>query len=204
MKKLPFFLLFIFAAFLIPSCSLDPEEDPWAYYEDWRLQNEAWLQAANDSLGPDGEPYYERIEPGYNTGAYILMHFFNDRAATEGNLKPLYTSTVDVKYYGRLMNGEPFDSSYNLTYSFGDSIFRFAIDGSYANPEADDPTSEISVIDGWKIAVMNMHVSDSCEVIIPYQLAYGMTGRDTTIVPYTNLKFNIKLVDIPAYEKPLN
>jgi FKBP-type peptidyl-prolyl cis-trans isomerase len=45
----------------------------------------------------------------------------------------------------------------------------------------------------------NMRCGDSVEVIIPYGLAYGSTGS-TSIYPYSNLKFNIRLVDIPLYE----
>ena len=54
----------------------------------------------------------------------MLAHWFNDRKLTQGNLKPYYTSTVDVKYIGRLYNDEPFDSSYTLMADYGDSIFR--------------------------------------------------------------------------------
>ena len=108
------------------------------------------------------------------------MHWFNDRNSTAGNLKPYYTSTVAVKYIGRLYNNEAFDSSYLAP----DSLFKTKVN---------------SVIPGWTIALQEMHVGDSVEVIIPYQSAYGTSGTGK-ILPFSNLKFNIKLVDITNWE----
>ena len=95
----------------------------------------------------------------------------------------MYTSTVDVKYIGHLYDGTAFDSSYINTYP-ADSIYR---------------TTLSSVIEGWTIALTNMHVGDSCEVLIPYQHAYG-SSEHGDIKPYSALQFNIKLVYIPGYE----
>ena len=138
----------------------------------------------------DGTPYYKTVVPDWDAGAYVLIHYFNDRNATASNLSPLYTSTVDVKYKGQLYNDITFDSSYTQT-AYGDSIYR---------------TQLRNVISGWAIALMDMNVGDSCEVLIPYQQGYGSTGSyggDVSIYPYSNLKFHIKLVDIPGYEKPV-
>ena len=57
------------------------------------------------------------------------------------------------------------------------------------------------MIAGWKLAVQNMHVGDSVEVLIPYAQAYG-TKSNGVIKPYTALRFNLRLVDIPYYELP--
>ena len=159
MKKLPILLCLSALIAIVSSCKLDPEEDAWEYYEDWRNENQTWL------------------------------HYFNDRNATAGNLSPLYTSTVDIKYKGQLYNDVAFDSSYTQT-AYGDSIARSQVNG---------------FISGFSIAMMDMHVGDSCEVLIPYQQGYGSTGSylgEVPIYPYSNLKFHIKLVDIPGYEKP--
>ena len=111
------------------------------------------------------------------------MHYFNDTTLTRDNLSPLYTSTVDAKYIGYLYDGTPFDSSY-LNTSPADSILRLSLAG---------------VIPGWTVALSFMHVGDSCEVLIPYEYAYGNTG-DRKIKPYSALRFIMKLVDIPGYE----
>ena len=56
------------------------------------------------------------------------------------------------------------------------------------------------VIEGWAIAVPHMHIGDSCRVLIPYSVGYGTTASGD-IKPFSTLKFDIKLVGIPAYEK---
>lgn len=166
---------------ILVSCHND--DDNWENYKEWRNANAAWLERQADST-VNGRQYYVTVRPEYDKGQYVLMHWFNDRNATQNNLQPYYTSTVDVKYIGYLYNGEPFDSSYLMTASYGDSIFR---------------TTLKSVISGWAIALQEMHVGDSVEVVIPYQSAYGISGYGN-IDPYSNLRFCMKLVDIPAWE----
>ena len=50
------------------------------------------------------------------------------------------------------------------------------------------------------IALTHMHVGDSCTVIIPYQQGYGSTKRSSTLLPYSALKFDVRLVDIYKYK----
>lgn len=193
MRKLPIILCLTALIAIATSCKLDPEDDAWEYYEEWRNANTEWLQQQAARTNEDGTLYYQYVYPEWDASAYVLIHYFNDRNATAGNLSPLYTSTVDVKYKGQLYNDVAFDSSYLRTAEYGDSIFR---------------TQFTNMISGWTIALMDMHVGDSCEVIIPYQQGYGASGHSTTtgtvgVPPYSTLKFNIKLVDIPGYEKPV-
>ena len=180
MKKFPFFALALIACIAIVSCK--SEEETWEKYADWREINNEWLKE-QENLTVDGGLYYQKLSPNYDQGNYILIHWFNDREDTKDNLSPYYTSTVDVKYIGRLYNDEPFDSSYNNT-TYGDSIFRTQVNG---------------VIAGWTTALQQMHVGDSVEIIVPYQSGYGASSSGI-IDPYSNLKFNIKLVDIPYWE----
>lgn len=183
MKKLPliFFLIVTVCVGFI-SCISD-EESTWNDYKDWREANESWLLEQAGKTNPDGSDYYTKLIPSWNSNAYVYIHYFNDRSATLDNLSPMYTSTVDVKYIGHLYDGTAFDSSYINTYP-ADSIYR---------------TTLSSVIEGWTIALTNMHVGDSCEVLIPYQHAYG-SSEHGDIKPYSALQFNIKLVYIPGYE----
>lgn len=162
--------------------SCKDEEGDWEKYKDWREINNAWLKE-QETLTVDGKLFYEKLTPNYDKGNFILVHWFNDREETKNNLSPYYTSIVDVKYIGRLYNDEPFDSSYNNT-TYGDSIFR---------------TKVSSVIAGWTAVLQEMHVGDSVEIVVPYQSAYGASSSGI-IDPYSNLKFNIKLVDIPYWE----
>ena len=112
----------------------------------------------------------------------MLIHYFNDRAKTEGNLSPLKSSKVAVKYKGMLYTGIGFDST-----TIGpDSVRIFGLS---------------SLIAGWKVALQDMRVGDTCEIVIPYTMGYGVAGS-RSISPYSTLKFGMKLVDIPSYEIP--
>ena len=183
MRNLRLILPAIFTVLLATSaCNSD---DTWTEYEEWRQTNEQWFQSQLNLQDSDGKLFYSRLAPQWDKGSYILIHYFNDRALTEGNLSPLYTSTVNVKYIGRLYNDEPFDSSFvNKTY--GDSIFQ---------------TKLSDVITGWTIALEDMHVGDSARIVVPQGLAYGGSSQGS-ILPYSALQFDIKLVDIPYYEIP--
>lgn len=165
------------------ACSTD-DNNVWEDYENWRDANEAWILEQAARTNPDGSLYFDKVSPDWDPSQYILMHFFNDRSETAGNLTPYLTSTVDVKYIGRLYNDEVFDSSYTLT-TYGDSIYR---------------TKPANVIQGWQIALENMHVGDSVEMIIPYRSGYGAADNGV-IKPYSALHFNVKLVNVYALEK---
>lgn len=184
MRKLPIIFILLLAA-VIPSCKLDPVTDAWEYYKEWREGNQAWLNEQIAKTNDDGTPYYNKVIPEFDHNAYVLIRYLNDRSKTEGNLTPLTSSTVDMKYIGRTYDDVAFDSSY-LSTTPADSIYR---------------TRVTDLIEGWTIALTNMRVGDSCEVIVPYQYAYGNVTYGS-IKPYSNLIFHIKLVDIPGYEKP--
>ncbi len=105
---------------------------------------------------------------------------------TRNNLKPLITSTVDTKYLLRLYNGTRIDSSYtSSSATLSDSIYRSVVNQN---------------VEGWMIAMTHMHVGDSCTVIIPYQQGYGSSKRSDDLLPYSNLVFDVKLVDIYKYK----
>ena len=95
MKKFPLLALFLL---VLSACKLDPVRDVWKYYEDWRNENNAWLAQQEARTNADGTPYYQKVVPEFDRNAYVLIHYFTDRSATEGNLSPLISSTVDVKY----------------------------------------------------------------------------------------------------------
>ncbi len=166
------------------ACNDDDDTYNLSDYQDWRKQNDAWVAEMQQRKNPDGTPYYQTVVPAWNPNVFILMHFFNDRAETAGNLVPLYTSTVDVRYIGHNCEDEPFDSSYNVNVYGKPGISRFACNG---------------VIDGWAIALENMHVGDTAEIIVPYNVAYGVSYTGT-ILPYSSLRFNLRLDDIYKYE----
>ena len=180
MKRLLLYAIVALIALGTWSCVGNDIEDN---YKDWRAANNKWL-AEQEARTENGKPYYTKVAAVWNPNAQVLIHWFNDTLKTYKNLKPLYTSTVDVRYRGQLYDDTPFDSSYLAT-SPADSIFRTELNAD--------------IIEGWPIAIMNMHVGDSCRVIIPYQLGYGTLEMDL-IKPYSALQFDIKLADINKYQ----
>lgn len=191
MKKLPFAIAMILSAVMIAmtsGCNSDKDNDSskvWSKYEKWRDVNNAFYTSQRDSLDADGKPFYRVLYPTWNPAAEILIHYFNDREETAGNLQPMLTSTCDLIYYSRLCNGVPADSSYTKT-EYGRGIARFC-------PQ--------KTIQGFAIALMDMHVGDSVQVVLPYTLAYG-ASTTKPFPPFSSLVMNIRLVDIPFYEIP--
>lgn len=159
------------------------DSDYWEDYAEWREANDQWLAEQQARTNADGTPYFTTIVPEWNPSSFILIHYFNDRSETEGNLSPLFTSTVDTRYYLHLYDGTVADSSSALTTN-GPGIFRTKVN---------------SVIQGWSAALTDMRCGDTAEVIIPYALGYGSTNMDP-VLPYSNLQFHMSLVDIPYYE----
>ncbi len=168
-------ILAVVAVTMLDSCLGKSVEDE---YKDWRESNDAWYQRQVQS----GQ--YTLYTASWDPSAQVLMLWHNDTMLTRNNLKPMITSTVDMKYHLSLYDGTPVDSSYYLT-TPADSIFRTQVN---------------QTVEGWMMALTRMHVGDSCTVIIPYQQGYGSTKKSDVLVPYSVLVFDMKLVDIPKYK----
>jgi FKBP-type peptidyl-prolyl cis-trans isomerase FklB len=184
MKKIPFLLIMVLAlGSVLTSCFKDDDEKIANDYAEWREANIAWF-AEQTARIEGGSNYYTTVTAPWDPAAQVLIHWFNDTTKTKNNLKPKFSSMVDVKYFLRLYDGTPIDSSY-LSTSPADSLFRCRLNSG--------------VIEGWAIAIPKMHIGDSCRVIIPYIVGYGTTSSGD-IKPFSTLQFDIKLVGIPKYE----
>lgn len=177
-------LAFILAAAVVTGACTKGEQSTWDKYREYRELNDSWLMEQQLRKNPDGTPYYTAIFPQWNPGAFVLVHWFNDPEENADKLAPLYTSTVDVRYKLHLYDGTPVDSSDNVTDYGIKGIFRTQLTGT---------------IIGWPMALTQVHCGDSVEVICPYGVAYGAETTGS-VLPYSNLRFNIRLVDIPFYE----
>ena len=173
MKILRHLFIIAVTALTLVGC-LSDEIKNWNDFADWRKANDDWY---HEQL-MTGK--FEKVSPEWNSDLNILMRWLNDRKQTEGNLTPLYTSSVTIKYKGWLYDGTPFDSS-------------------YVQPDSVTTMLPQNVINGWVIALEKMRVGDHVEIIIPYNAAYG--GSSLGIVnPYSTLRFEMELRDIPTYE----
>lgn len=85
---------------------------------------------------------------------------------------------VKVNYSGFLLDGTPFDNSFQKGVQFPFQLGRG------------------SVIKGWEDAVPQLAKGGKGTFFIPYQLAYGEAGRPPAIPEKSDLVFYIELVDV--------
>lgn len=92
----------------------------------------------------------------------------------EGTTSPSSNSVVTVHYKGSLINGRVFDCSYERSCP---EAFRVR-----------------DVIEGWQIALQQMHKGDKWIVTIPCSLGYGDRTVDN-IPGHSTLVFEVELID---------
>jgi len=168
-------ILMVFAAVFccISSCKKEKED----LLENWMIAN---LEAFN-AIKTNPE-YKELASPG-NEGS-IYYKVLNKGDGTD----PIqYSSAVGCYYTGyfaadypelAIRKGTVFDKRL-----FNDGpAFYFTIAGSV-------------VIGGWKTAIQHMVKGDKWEIWIPYQLAYGRTGKGD-LPGFSTLVFEIEVVDV--------
>lgn len=90
--------------------------------------------------------------------------------------KPTATSTVEVHYEGRLLNGAIFDSSYARKETISFPLNR--------------------VIPGWTEGLQLMPTGSKYRLYIPSELAYGSRGAGADIPPNSTLIFDVELISI--------
>jgi FKBP-type peptidyl-prolyl cis-trans isomerase len=96
---------------------------------------------------------------------------------TEGTgPKPGPTSTVEVHYEGRLINGKIFDSSYQRKETISFPLNR--------------------VIAGWTEGLQLMQTGSKYRLYIPSELGYGARGAGGDIPPHSALIFDVELISI--------
>jgi len=100
-----------------------------------------------------------------------------ERAPGNGNDAPRMGGEVICNYAGRLLDGTPFDSSYQRGVPF---TFRVGTG---------------AVIKGWDEAFLNMKKGEKRTLIIPYWLGYGVKGSPPKIPGKATLVFEVELID---------
>lgn len=175
MKKFLFILPLL--ATMLTSCF---EDVATIDYTAWRTQNDNYLTEASAKT-ENGKKVFTKIVPEWATKNYVLMQWHNDTTLTAKNIVPTSTSTVNIKYELRNINGDLIDSSYSQT----DSIYQ------------SQPQNNIL---GMETAMVNMHVGDSVTLVVPAQAGYGINGSGS-VLPFSTLVFHLKMVGVPKYDK---
>ncbi|MBU1718164.1 MAG: FKBP-type peptidyl-prolyl cis-trans isomerase [Bacteroidetes bacterium] len=105
--------------------------------------------------------------------------------------KPKDGSKVRVNYTGKLLNGKVFDTSYPDIAKANDVYYP---QREYIPLEF--PINRGQVIKGWDEGIMMLNEGGKATLIIPSQLAYGERQAGELITPYSNLVFEVELVEV--------
>jgi FKBP-type peptidyl-prolyl cis-trans isomerase len=109
-----------------------------------------------------------------DTGLMYRVEREGEGASPDGN------DMVEVHYAGRLVDGTPFDSSYDR----GETI-EFPLD---------------RVIPGWTEGLQYMQVGSKYQFVIPPELGYGSRGAGDVIPPNAVLVFDVELFNVSPVE----
>jgi FKBP-type peptidyl-prolyl cis-trans isomerase len=136
---------------------------------------EALDHKAPELSGADAEIIRQKYPNAHRTPSGLL---YVVRSPGTGGSTPKIGQEVIAHYAGRLLDGTPFDSSYNRGVPF---TFRLGTG---------------AVIKGWDEAFITMHRGEKRTLIVPHWLGYGTSGRSPNIPPSATLIFEVELLDI--------
>lgn len=114
------------------------------------------------------------------SGLKIVMFKSATKKEIKKNLapKPAVGETVTVHYSGFNLDGTMFDSSVERNQPFSFMLGKG------------------QVIKGWDEGIGMLRKGEKAKLIIPYNLAYGESGRPPVIQPKATLIFDVELIDI--------
>jgi peptidylprolyl isomerase len=110
---------------------------------------------------------------------------------------------------GRDDDGKKFDSSLDHRSPVNDKDGKPVLDAD-GKPKLGDPQPFVfpqgfgRVIPGWDQGFGGMKIGGKRRLFIPWQLAYGATGRPPVIPPKSDLIFDVELVDVTEMPMPAN
>ena len=200
MKKSIFWLMgLLFSVSLaVTSCEeTDGVVDP---YFNWQERNELYIDSiarvANANLGNEVGQWKAVHTYKFNPPINDLNPDVRDYVYCKilekgtGTVKPLYSDSVAAHYRGQLI---PLYDGQKVVF---DQSFQGELKEDLAVPVTFGLWEGVGgVIEGWSTALPQMVEGDRWEVHIPYQLGYGIYGRNE-IPGYSALVFDIQLVKI--------
>jgi peptidylprolyl isomerase len=185
-SSLPLFLIAATAAAQTPTTPKKPATTPTHHSTTATAAKTTTATVTTPEANPaDNPPNVPKVE-GTPKPLYALRYV--DTQIGTGELaksRQFYT----VHYTGWLTDGTKFDSSRDHP---GGEAITF-------------PYGARQVIPGWDTGFEGMHVGGKRRLYIPYQLAYGESGRPPVIPAKADLIFDIELVsqsDTPPQPKP--
>ena len=200
MKKSIFWLMgLLFSVSLaVTSCEeTDGVVDP---YFNWQERNELYIDSiarvANANLGNEVGQWKAVHTYKFNPPINDLNPDVRDYVYCKilekgtGTVKPLYSDSVAAHYRGQLI---PLYDGQKVVF---DQSFQGELKEDVAVPVTFGVWDGVGgVIEGWSSVLQQMVEGDRWEVHIPYQLGYGIYGRNE-IPGYSALVFDMQLVKI--------
>jgi FKBP-type peptidyl-prolyl cis-trans isomerase len=157
------------------------EKEMRATFMQLRTQIQAHMKDLEKENKAAGEKFL--AENATKEGVVKLPDGLQYKVIQEGSgPTPGTNDTVSVKYTGKLINGEVFDS----TDRRGGEPVKFRVTG---------------VIRGWTEALLKMKKGAVWDLVVPSDLAYGDNGRPG-IPPASTLLFHVELVDFEPPAAP--
>lgn len=145
------------------------------FQKDMREKQQNKMKEAQEKNNTEANVFFE--ENKTKDGVVTLESGLQYKVLKSGSGKtPKLSSTVEVHYAGRLLDGTEFDSSLKR-----DKPISFKVTG---------------VIKGWTEILQLMKEGDKWEVYIPSKLAYGPRGSAPTIGPNAALIFDMELISV--------
>ena len=135
--------------------------------------NKEWLEAKAKEEGVKALPkgiYYKVMSEGRSSSARLLP----EERKNQDSAKPTVRSIISAHYTGRTIDGKQFDSSRG-----GVPLACRLCD----------------LIEGWIIAMQQMHIGDKWEIYIPAEMGYGKFSQPG-IPGGSTLIFEIELLGI--------
>ena len=189
---------------VITSCK--EEKDEQTNYNNWEARNTEYFnqkfKQAQDSIAA-GSKNWRLIKSVYKDAAssaptdYIIAHVINCPHVDDDIQKPFVTDSVYVHYRGKLIPRDAYVQD-TTKYAVDGVIFDTSYYGDELNMETAIPVKFAvkDLVNGFQTALLNMHIDDRFEVIVPQTLGYGTSTSNSSIPAYSTLRFDIMLTYI--------
>ncbi|MDR0894842.1 MAG: FKBP-type peptidyl-prolyl cis-trans isomerase [Prevotellaceae bacterium] len=193
----------ILAIFLFTACREVKEEGK---YDNWRPRNTAYIDSLKKEVVFNTEIATVEQAAAMNIGQLYAIRdlmagtdkneayiYCKKLLANPDGVRPLYTSTVKVFYYGTLITGDSFDGNFK-GYSLLDQGTLSTTDPDKLPTDYNAPASFAvnGVVTGWVTALQYMRQGERWMIYLPYTSAYGKEGN-STIPGYSTLGFDVIL-----------
>lgn len=146
--------------------------------EVFQSMQEELMAAEKEKIASLTKSFKEMVENKHDDVETLESGLMIVRTKTTDGAQPKAGQTVTVHYTGTFEDGKKFDSSVDRGQPFS------------------FPIGNGRVIPGWDQGLMELKVGEKALLYIPYDLAYGAQGYPGAIPPYSNLVFEVELIDL--------